>query len=125
MPDEAKLAITNCASRGSATSKTFGAVQHCSLLLKRSLLFVDHPSFTVGLHEPLRFSNACRLRRARSPAQLNVGIRLASKAVTERYEGFMALEGRPLLDARTSISLTLWAIVLLGIVHTQRNLDHS
>src|ERR1700721_1723092 len=33
VPDETKPAITNRASRGSATSQTFGAVQHCSLLL--------------------------------------------------------------------------------------------
>ena len=31
VPDETKLAITNCASRGAARSRTFGAVQHCSL----------------------------------------------------------------------------------------------
>jgi len=43
VPDETKLAITNCASRGSARSKTFGAVWHCSLLLILSSLFVDHP----------------------------------------------------------------------------------
>jgi hypothetical protein len=30
--NETKLAITNCASRGFASSKTFGAVGHCSLL---------------------------------------------------------------------------------------------
>jgi len=52
VPDETKLAITNCASRGSARSKIFGAVQHCSLLLVLSSLFVDHPSFTVALHDP-------------------------------------------------------------------------
>ena len=46
VPDETKLAITNRASRGSARSQTFGAVQHCSLLLVLSSLFVDHPSFT-------------------------------------------------------------------------------
>jgi hypothetical protein len=55
VPDETKLAITNSASRDSATPKTFGAVQHCSLLLVSSSLFVDHPSFTVALHEPVRF----------------------------------------------------------------------
>jgi hypothetical protein len=87
MPDETKLAVTNGASHGSATSKTFGAVKHCSLLLVLSSLFVDHPSLTVALHEPVRFSNSCSLRRSRSPAQVNVGIRRASKVVTERYEG--------------------------------------
>src|SRR6478672_7476301 len=61
VPDETKLAITNCASRGSARSKAFGAVGHCSLLLVLSSLFVDHPFFTVALHEPVRFSNACSL----------------------------------------------------------------
>ena len=65
VPDETKLAITNRASRGSATSKTFGAVQHCSLLLVLSSLFVDHPSFTVALHEPVRFSNVCSSLRTR------------------------------------------------------------
>jgi len=29
VPDETKLAITNCASRGSVSSKTLGAVGHC------------------------------------------------------------------------------------------------
>jgi hypothetical protein len=43
MPDETKLAITDCASRGSARSRIFGAVGHCSLLLVLSSLFVDHP----------------------------------------------------------------------------------
>jgi hypothetical protein len=43
VPDETKLAITNCASRGSSRSKTFGAVGHCSLLLVLSQPFVDHP----------------------------------------------------------------------------------
>jgi hypothetical protein len=47
VPDETKLAITNGASRGSAVSKTFGAVGHCSLLLVLSSLFVDHPFFSV------------------------------------------------------------------------------
>jgi hypothetical protein len=32
MPDQTKLAITNCASRGSAISKAFRAIQHRSLL---------------------------------------------------------------------------------------------
>src|SRR6476646_11094392 len=87
VPDETKLAITNCASRGSARSMSFGAVGHCSLLLPLSSLFVDHPFFTVALHEPVRFSNACSLGRSRSAAQLNVGKRRASKGVTDRYEG--------------------------------------
>jgi hypothetical protein len=54
--DETELAIANCASRGSARSKTFGAVWHCSLLLVLKSLFVDHPFFTVALHQPVRFS---------------------------------------------------------------------
>src|ERR1700693_3802632 len=87
VPDQTKLAITNRASRGSATSKTFGAVRHCSLLSVLSSLFVDHLSFTAALHEPVRFSNLSTLRRSRSPAQLNLGNRRASKVVTERYEG--------------------------------------
>src|ERR1700688_2623088 len=61
VPDETKPAITNRASRGSATSQTFGAVQHCSLLLVSSSLFVDHPSFTVVLHEPVRLSSPYNL----------------------------------------------------------------
>jgi hypothetical protein len=89
VPDETKLAITNCASRGSARSrpKAFGAVRNCSLLLVLSSLFVDHPCFTIALHEPVRFSNACSLRRSRLAAQLNVGNLRASKGVTRRYEG--------------------------------------
>jgi hypothetical protein len=87
VPDETKLAITNCASRGSARSKTIGAVGHCSLLLVLSSLFVDHPFSPSHLIEPVRFSNACRLGRSRSAAQLNVGNRRASKGATERYEG--------------------------------------
>jgi hypothetical protein len=43
VPDETKLAIADRASRGSARSKTFRAVGHCSLLLVLSSLFVDHP----------------------------------------------------------------------------------
>jgi hypothetical protein len=31
--DETKLAVTDCASRGSASSKTFVSVKHCCLLL--------------------------------------------------------------------------------------------
>src|SRR6201987_2180565 len=64
VPDETKLAITNCASRGTARSKIFGAVGHWSLLLVLSSLFVDRPFFTVALHKPVRFSNACSLRRS-------------------------------------------------------------
>ena len=100
VPDETKLAIANCASRGSTRSKTFGAVWHCRLLLVLSSLFVDHPIFTVALHWPVRFSNACNLRRSRSTAQLHVGNRPASKGVTETIRRSMALESRPLLDAR-------------------------
>jgi hypothetical protein len=61
VPDEAKLAITNCALRGSARSKTFGAVEHCNLLLVLSSLFVDHPFSIVALHQPLRLSDGCSL----------------------------------------------------------------
>lgn len=46
VPDETKLAFTNCASRGTATFDAFGAVEHCSLLLAFSQLFVDHPCRT-------------------------------------------------------------------------------
>ena len=66
VPDETKLAITNRASRGSATSKAFGAVQHCSLhVVLSSSLFVDHPFFTVALREPVGFSNVCSSLRTR------------------------------------------------------------
>ena len=53
VPDETKLATTNSASRGTARSKTFGAVGHWSLLLVLSSLFVDRPFFTVALHKSL------------------------------------------------------------------------
>jgi len=53
--DEIKLAIANCATRGSTGTKTFGAVGHCSLLLVLSSRSADHPSFTVALHKPVRF----------------------------------------------------------------------
>src|SRR5262249_40484266 len=99
VPDETKLAITNCASRGSAGSNTFGAVGHCGLLLALSQLFVDHPFFTVALDEPLRFSNACSLGRLRSAAQLNVGNRPASKGLTERYEGLWGSPLKPTTSA--------------------------
>lgn len=88
VPDETKLPITNCASRGTARSKTFGAIGHWSLSswgyprCSSIVLF-----FTVALHEPVRFSNACSLRPSRSAAQLNVGKRRTSKGATERYEG--------------------------------------
>jgi hypothetical protein len=42
VPDETKLAITDCTSRGLPNSKTFARVWHCCLLLVLSLLFVDH-----------------------------------------------------------------------------------
>src|SRR5258708_10914532 len=113
VPDETKLAITNCASRGSATSKTFGAVQHCNLLLVLSSLFVDHPSFTVALRELVRFSNSSSLRRSRSPAQLNLGHRRASKVVTERYEGLWRSKADT-SRCETSISSTVETIVLLS-----------
>jgi hypothetical protein len=79
VPDETKLAFTNSASRSTARSKTFGAVGHWSLLLALPQLFVDHPFFTIALHELVRFSNACSL----GPTQLNVGSRRKS-LVTER-----------------------------------------
>jgi hypothetical protein len=101
VPDETKLAITNCASRGSARSKAFGAVGHCSLLLVSSLLFVDHPFFSVALHQPVRLSNACSLRRSRSTAQLNVGKCRASKGVAERYEGLWRSPLKPTTYARS------------------------
>src|SRR6478735_8870061 len=56
VPDETKLAITNCASRGSTRSKTFGAVWHCRLLLVLSIAVRRSSFFTVALHQPVRFS---------------------------------------------------------------------
>src|SRR6478672_12007727 len=55
--DETKLAITNCASRGSARFETFGAVWHCRLLSILSSLFVDHPFFTARLHAGALFQS--------------------------------------------------------------------
>jgi len=52
VPDETKLAITNCASRGTARFKIIGAMGHRRLLLVLSSLFVDHPfppSHCMGL----------------------------------------------------------------------------
>src|SRR3954453_16753038 len=52
VPDETKLAITNCASRGTARSKIIGAMGHRSLLLVLSSLVVEHPfppSHCMGL----------------------------------------------------------------------------
>lgn len=89
--DETKLAITNCASLGSARSRAFGTVQHCSLLFVLSSYYRRCSSiilfFTAALHQPVRFSNGCSLSRSRSAAQLNVGKRRASKGGTEQYEG--------------------------------------
>ena len=64
-----------------------------------SSLFVDHPFFTIALHEPVCFSNACSLRRSRSAAQLNVGNRRASRGVTERYEGLRRSPLKPTTSA--------------------------
>ena len=100
VPDETKLAITDCASCGSARSKTFGATGHCSLLLVLSSLFVNHPFFTVALHEPERFSNACSLRRSRSADQSDVGNRQAHLRGHGTIQRFMAFESRPLLMRR-------------------------
>jgi hypothetical protein len=86
VPEETKLAVTDCASRSSAVSRTLGAVAHvvfsCSIGL-----FDEHPFRTVALDDDVRFPEACRLRRLRSTAQLNVGKRLASKGIAELYEG--------------------------------------
>src|SRR6476646_8286732 len=43
VPDETKLAITNCASRGTARSKIIGAMGHRSLLYRRcsSIILFD------------------------------------------------------------------------------------
>ena len=78
---------------------TFGAAQHCSLLLVLSSLLVDHSSFTVALHERVRLSNKCSLRRSQLAAQLNVGNRRTAKGGTERYDGLW----RAPLEPTTSV----------------------
>jgi hypothetical protein len=103
VPDETKLAITNRASRGSATSKTFGATRHCSLLSILSSSFVDHPCSPVALHRLVRLSSM-QSKTTRSPAQLDEGSRRASKMVTETIRRFTVLESRPLLDARLRLA---------------------
>jgi hypothetical protein len=90
VPDQTKLAFTDCTSRGFAGSRTFGAVGHCCLLLVLSSLFVDHSFFTVAFHKPVRFSNPCILGRWRSAAQLSGGNRQSSKGASELYEGLRA-----------------------------------
>src|SRR6516162_11884027 len=94
MPDQTKLAITDCASRRSAMPTSFGAVGHCRLLLVLSLLFRDPFSLShwmsVCFYKPsitLRFSDAYSLKRSRVGAQLNTGSRRLSKGGTERYGG--------------------------------------
>jgi hypothetical protein len=79
--------------------------------LALSSLLVDHP-FTVALHQPVRFSNACNLRRSRSAAQLHIGNRPASKGVTETIRRSMALESRPPLSMRDFDYSTASAIAL-------------
>ena len=61
MPDETKLALTHCASRGPVSTVTFEAVSHCSLP------WSVRPSF------------ACRLRRSLQAPQLSAGRDRASK----------------------------------------------
>jgi hypothetical protein len=63
------------------------------------VVFVDLPSFT-SLHEPLRFFIASSLKRSRSPAQVDVGIRRASKVITEQYEGLCRSKADHFSDAR-------------------------
>src|SRR5258707_3483411 len=99
--------------RGPARFKNFGADGYCNHLLVITLLFVDHPFFSVTLHEPVRFSNSSSLRRSRSPAQLNLGNRRASKVVTERYEGLWRSKADT-SRCETSISSTVETIVLLS-----------
>src|SRR3954453_15903624 len=70
VPDETKLAITNCASRGTARSKIIGAMGHRSLLYRRCSSIILFHRRTAW---PVRFSYACSLGRSRSAAQLNVG----------------------------------------------------
>src|SRR6516162_10765221 len=51
------------------------------------------------LRFPVRFSYACSLRRSRSAAQLDVGNRLASKGLAERYEGLWRSPLKPTTSA--------------------------
>src|SRR6478672_5773511 len=70
VPDETKLAITNCASRGTARSKIIGAMGHRSLLYRRCSSIILFDRRTAW---PVRFSYARSLGRSRSAAQLDVG----------------------------------------------------
>ena len=72
-------------------SEQLGIVVSSWFYRSYSSLFVDHPFFTIALHEPVRFSNACSLRRSRSAAQLNVGNRRASRGGHGTIRRFKAL----------------------------------
>src|SRR6185437_2826689 len=87
VPDETKLVITHCASRGTARVNTFGEVARCSHPPGiNTSLFPGRPLVDVVLHEPVCFLSACSLRRPRPADQLNVGKRQASKGITDRYQ---------------------------------------
>jgi hypothetical protein len=104
VPDETKLAITNCASRGSARSKTFGAVGHGGLLFVLSSL-VDHPFLSLALDQTVRSFDRHILGRSRSAVQLNVSKRRASKGGYGTIQRFMVPALRP---TRSAIGQTRW-----------------
>jgi hypothetical protein len=102
VPDETKLALTNCAPRGSARSKTFGAVWHCSLLVVLESLLVEHPFSPSHFISLYAFSNACSIRPSRSAAQLHVGIVRHLKASPKRYKGLWRSPLKPTTSADRS-----------------------
>jgi len=78
--------------------RPFGAVWHCSLLLVLSSLLVDHPFFHPSHSYPVRFSNACNLRRIASAAPLHVWYPPASKS-SRTIRGLWALPLKPTTSA--------------------------
>jgi hypothetical protein len=95
VPNETKLSITDCASRGSARFVTFEAAWHCFLLsLSRSRC-----SFLFAVSWLVRVSDPCSLGQSRPAAQLSVSRSRVSNGVTKRYEGLgSSALSRPLRD---------------------------
>src|SRR5246127_377821 len=101
VPDETKLAITNCASRGPGRSNTFGEVGHCCL---GSIAVVRRSSISHRRTcKPVRFSDPCSLGRSQSTTQLHEGNHPAPEGFTGPIPRFIALT----LEAET---LSQWAI---------------
>jgi hypothetical protein len=74
VPNETKLAITDCASRSFAMFKTFGAVQHFWSPLGFIVVFAELSSFAIARNEPAPLlSNASILRRSGRSAQSDQG----------------------------------------------------